>query len=50
MIGGLADLLGTGQLRPLIDRTYPLEDIVEAYRYVESGQKLGNVVITLDGP
>ena len=31
--------------RPLIDRHYPLDRIVEAYEYVESGRKLGNVVI-----
>jgi NADPH:quinone reductase-like Zn-dependent oxidoreductase len=41
----LRDRLAAGELRPLIDRTYPLDDIVEAYRYVETGQKLGNVVI-----
>lgn len=43
------DLLVNGQLRPLIDRTYPLEAIVEAHRYVESGQKTGNVVIGMEG-
>jgi NADPH:quinone reductase-like Zn-dependent oxidoreductase len=42
----LGDLLGSGAFRPLIDRRYPLGQIVEAYRYVETGQKLGNVVIT----
>lgn len=41
------DLLAGGRLRPVEDRTYPLEDIVEAYRYVGSGQKLGNVVVTV---
>lgn len=39
-------LLESGRFRPVIDRTYPLDDIVEAYRYVESGQKIGSVVIT----
>jgi NADPH:quinone reductase-like Zn-dependent oxidoreductase len=38
-----------GKYRPLIDRTYPLEDVVEATRYVETGQKTGNVVLTLNG-
>ena len=32
---------------PVVDRTYPLDDIVEAYRYVETGQKVGNVVISV---
>jgi hypothetical protein len=32
----------------LIDRTYPLARIVEAYHYVETGKKIGNVVITVD--
>jgi len=39
--------LPSGQFRPLIDRRYPLDRIVEAYRYVETGQKIGNVVITV---
>jgi NADPH:quinone reductase-like Zn-dependent oxidoreductase len=43
----LRDLLESGAFTPLIDRRYPLDQIVEAYRYVEAGQKLGNVVITL---
>lgn len=45
MIRRLADLLADGRLRPLIDRHYPLDRIVEAYRYVESGRKVGNVVV-----
>lgn len=45
MVQRLAGLLADGRLRPLIDRHYPLDGIVEAYRYVESGQKVGNVVV-----
>ncbi len=41
----LKGLVEKGAFRPLIDRAYPLDDIVEAYRYVETGQKIGNVVI-----
>lgn len=43
----LKELAEAGLFRPLIERTYPLEDVVEAYSYVETGQKIGNVVITL---
>lgn len=43
----LAELLASGAFRPVIDRRYPLAEIVEAYRYVETGQKVGNVVITV---
>ncbi|TKJ21700.1 NAD(P)-dependent alcohol dehydrogenase [Blastococcus sp. CCUG 61487] len=45
MMQRLAALLADGRLRPLVDRRYPLDRIVEAYRYVDSGQKIGNVVI-----
>jgi NADPH:quinone reductase-like Zn-dependent oxidoreductase len=41
----LRDLIESGAFRPLIDRQYPLDEIVEAYKYVETGQKIGNVVI-----
>jgi len=50
MIEHLKDLIESGRFKPVVDRTYPLERIVEAYRHVESGQKIGSVVITLDAP
>lgn len=37
-----------GIYKPVIDRVYTLEQIQEAYRYVETGQKTGNVVITVE--
>lgn len=43
----LRELVEAAEYRPVIDRSYPLEDVVEAARYVESGQKTGNVVLTL---
>ena len=43
------ELVDAGAYRPVVDRTYPLEDVVEATRYVETGQKTGNVVLSLTG-
>jgi NADPH:quinone reductase-like Zn-dependent oxidoreductase len=42
------EMLESGEFEPVIDRRYRLDQIVEAYRYVEKGQKIGNVVITVD--
>ena len=49
MIGELAGLMQSGAFRPLIDRTYPLAEIVEAHRYAGSGRKVGNVVVRVGG-
>jgi NADPH:quinone reductase-like Zn-dependent oxidoreductase len=43
------ELVEAGKYRPVLDRTYPLEDVVDATRYVEAGQKTGNVVLSLNG-
>jgi NADPH:quinone reductase-like Zn-dependent oxidoreductase len=40
-------LIEEGSFRPVIDRKYPLDQIAEAFTYVASGQKIGNVVITM---
>ena len=48
MVRYLGRLMESGEFRPVIDRTYSLDQIVEAYRYVDTGQKTGNVVIRID--
>jgi NADPH:quinone reductase-like Zn-dependent oxidoreductase len=45
----LKELVEEGKFRAVIDRRYPLEDVIEATRYVETQQKTGNVVLTING-
>lgn len=43
-------LIENGEFKPVIDREYTLEQIVEAYKYVETGQKTGNVILRIEQP
>jgi len=43
----LKELIEAGRYRAVVDRSYPLDEIVEAHRYVDSAQKVGNVAITI---
>jgi hypothetical protein len=48
MVTELKEMLKSGAFKPVIDRVYPLHQIVEAYRYAETGQKIGNIVISVN--
>ncbi|HZK48789.1 MAG TPA: zinc-binding dehydrogenase, partial [Thermoleophilia bacterium] len=43
----LGELATKGEIRPVIDRTYALDDIVDAHKYVDMGHKRGNVIINV---
>ena len=45
----LLELAETGRFRPAVDRRYPLEDTSEAHRFVDTGRKRGNVILTIAG-
>ena len=44
----IKELVENGSFKPVIDRIYPLDKIAEAFTYVATGQKIGNVVVTMD--
>jgi len=49
-LDALGELIAAGKVRPIIDRRYALDQVVEALRWVEDGQAMGKVVISMDHP
>ncbi len=47
-LGFIKDLFEKGSFRPVIDRTYPIDKVAEAFTYVATGQKIGNVILTME--
>ena len=47
-VGNFKELIESGQFKRLIDRPYRLDQIIEASKYVDTGQKIGNVVISVE--
>lgn len=43
----IIDGLASGQLQPIIAKTFPLDQIVEAHRYLESNQQFGKIIVTV---
>ena len=43
----LRELMGSGAYRPVVDRTFDFDDLRQAYAYVDTGRKVGNVVVTM---
>jgi NADPH:quinone reductase-like Zn-dependent oxidoreductase len=48
MVIELKEMMESGAFKPVVDRAYSLDHIVEAYSYVETGQKIGNVVVRVN--
>ncbi|MES1221511.1 MAG: NAD(P)-dependent alcohol dehydrogenase, partial [Bacteroidota bacterium] len=46
-LGFIKELIENGKFKPFIDRVYPLDKIADAFTYVASGQKIGNVIVTM---
>jgi NADPH:quinone reductase-like Zn-dependent oxidoreductase len=48
LVRRVKNLIESGEFAPVVDRTYPFDQIVDAYRYVETGRKIGNVVVSVE--